>query len=160
MADIRRYAFLYEGPDGERNEYTTGGEGLSAETAVERAYGALPDGATLVKTLRGSVSDDVSLSPPSGVTANEDEGARNPNIAETGNLDLPADESDAEEAPAADDGDEWDEAQWLDLGYKERETRVLGGEVDDHLDAIEDAETSKTVEQAVEERRETLEVPA
>ena len=47
--------------------------------------------------------------------------------------------------------------RWLDHPYDHRAEQVRSGSVDDSLDAIEDAETSQTVLDAVEERREELE---
>jgi hypothetical protein len=47
--------------------------------------------------------------------------------------------------------------RWLDQPYDHRAEQVRGGGVDDSLDAIEDAETSQTVIDAVEERRDKLE---
>jgi len=55
-----------------------------------------------------------------------------------------------------DDVPGWSEEAWLDGDYTERADAVADGRVDAHLDAIEDAETSETVIEAVEERREEL----
>lgn len=144
MAGISRFAFLYE-YEGERNEYSTAGENLSAEAAVARAYAALPDGTTVVKALRGDVPDDLDLSPPEGVTSE----------AEGDDADL--DEADQEANEALDEWHNWNEDDWLDLGYQQRSDDVANGLVDPHLDDIEDAETSSTVEEAVAARREELE---
>lgn len=57
----------------------------------------------------------------------------------------------------ADDGTEttrFDQEQWLDRDYQDREQAVLDGEVDEHLGKILQGETSETVKDAVAERRE------
>lgn len=54
----------------------------------------------------------------------------------------------------ADDSAGFDSEAWLDQNYQVREQAVLDGEVEDHLDDIEVVETSETVIQAVDERRE------
>jgi len=59
-------------------------------------------------------------------------------------------------APEEETGD-FDADEWLDEDYRDREQAVLDGEVDAHLDEIEDIETSGSVEKAVEERRNELE---
>lgn len=73
--------------------------------------------------------------------------------------DEPPDESDtttsAEDEPS-DDGDEFDLEAFLDDSYTDRADAVAAGEVDAHLDAIEDAETSQTVTDAIETRRDEL----
>lgn len=51
---------------------------------------------------------------------------------------------------------EWSEEEWLDADYEQRADAVLSGGVDPYLGEIEDVETSSTVEEAVEERREAL----
>ena len=43
--------------------------------------------------------------------------------------------------------------EWLDQDYRERADRVRDGDVDEVLDLIADEETSDTVVEAVEERR-------
>jgi len=63
---------------------------------------------------------------------------------------------------AIEDGDEsddieWSEEAWLEGDYSERAEAVADGRVDDHLDAIEDCETSENVIEAVEDRRAELE---
>lgn len=52
------------------------------------------------------------------------------------------------------DGDAFAVDEWLDQDYRERADRVTAGEVDEHLDTIADAETSQTVIDAVDDRRE------
>ena len=47
--------------------------------------------------------------------------------------------------------------RWLDQHYTHRAEQVRGGDVDDSLDAVAEAETSETVIEAVEERRVELE---
>lgn len=64
-----------------------------------------------------------------------------------------ATDSDGEEA----DNSEFDVEEWLDQGYQKRADAVRAGDVDDHLNTIEDAETSDTVTDAIEERRDELE---
>jgi len=67
-------------------------------------------------------------------------------------------------ADASDDGDEsesdeaveWTEEAWLEGSYTERAEAVTDGRVDEHLDAIADAETSENVIEAVEQRRDDL----
>jgi len=53
--------------------------------------------------------------------------------------------------------DAFDVEAWLEQDYQDRASRVHAGEVDDHLDAIADAETSDTVRDAIGERRAELE---
>lgn len=61
------------------------------------------------------------------------------------------DEADEDEATG------FDAEAWLDEDYLDRAAAVREGEVDEHLDAIEAAETSQTVEEAVADRRAELE---
>ena len=70
----------------------------------------------------------------------------------------PAEENTDEEESAADeeDVDEFDLATFLEQGYTDRADAVEAGEVDAHLDAIEDAETSTTVTDAIDDRRTEL----
>lgn len=56
-----------------------------------------------------------------------------------------------------DNGDDFSIDGWLDNDYENRAEAVREGGVDDYLDEIEDAETSQTVIDAVEERRSELE---
>lgn len=51
----------------------------------------------------------------------------------------------------------WNEEDWLSLDYPDRAADVEDGLVDEHLDEIEEVETSSTVEDAVDARREELE---
>jgi len=64
-----------------------------------------------------------------------------------------------EETPTTDEAtdDTFDAEAWLEQGYRTRANRVADGEVDEHLKAIDDAETSETVKDAVDERREVAE---
>lgn len=72
-------------------------------------------------------------------------------------------DSDAEPESVVNEDDEldewhgWDEDSWLELGYEQRAADVAEGLVDDHLDAIEEADRSQTVLDAVEDRRTELE---
>ena len=63
------------------------------------------------------------------------------------------------ETPQFDPGDATDFSAngWLENDYKDRADAVRAGGLDDYLDEIEDAETSETVIEAVEERRAELE---
>ena len=56
-----------------------------------------------------------------------------------------------------DESSAFDADEWLDRPYQERADRVLDGDVDEHLEMIDDAETSDTVRGAVDERRAELE---
>jgi len=51
----------------------------------------------------------------------------------------------------------WTEADWLDADYQDRADSVRAGDVDAYLGDIEACETSKTVIDAVEDRRDELE---
>lgn len=55
------------------------------------------------------------------------------------------------------DGEEFDADAWLDRDYQERADAVAAGDVDEHLDAVADAESSDTVLDAIGERRAELE---
>ena len=57
---------------------------------------------------------------------------------------------------AESDDIEWSKEAWLEGDYTERAEAVADGRVDDHLDAIEDCETSDNVIEAVEQRRDEL----
>jgi len=69
-------------------------------------------------------------------------------------------------APAADEESEaassngFDTDAWLDQDYTDRADRVRAGDVDEHLDAIAEAETSSTVLDAIGERRAELDTNA
>jgi hypothetical protein len=68
--------------------------------------------------------------------------------------------TDAEDAGGGDSGDEaadLDAEAWLDQDYQTRADRVRDGDVDGHLTPIADAETSQTVQDAVDDRRDELE---
>ena len=60
-------------------------------------------------------------------------------------------------AYAGESGDDFEINGWLDNDYQDRADAVRGGGLDDYLDEIEDAETSDTVIEAVQERRAELE---
>lgn len=78
MADIRRYAFKVKTADGDFEEYSTAGDGLMAEDAVERAYERYESGAEIVKVLRGHVPDFVSLEPDEPGDEDEEESVDEP----------------------------------------------------------------------------------
>jgi hypothetical protein len=65
----------------------------------------------------------------------------------------------ADETFAFDPGDatDFETNGWLDNDYGDRADAVLAGGLDDYLDEIEEAETSQTVIDAVDERRAELE---
>lgn len=54
-------------------------------------------------------------------------------------------------------GDDFSANGWLENDYQERADAVLEGGLDDYLGEIEEAETSETVIDAVEQRRAELE---
>lgn len=65
-----------------------------------------------------------------------------------------------EEEEAAEDAAEpegFDVEAWLDQHYQAREEQVRDGDVDEHLDAIAEAETATTVQDAIGERRAEIE---
>lgn len=64
---------------------------------------------------------------------------------------------DSETAEESDETVQWNEDDWMDLPYGDRADAVREGRVDDHLDDIADVETSSTVTDAVEERKDELE---
>ena len=79
-----------------------------------------------------------------------------------------AQEDDVEELPEPDgltvdedetddDGENFEINGWLENDYQDRADAVLEGGLDDYLEEIEEAETSDTVIDAVEERRAELE---
>ena len=76
--------------------------------------------------------------------------------AEDGDADEGGDES-SEEDEAPDEAADFDEDAWLDVDYQQREAAVRDGEVDDHLERVEEIETSDNVQEAVDERRAELE---
>lgn len=59
--------------------------------------------------------------------------------------------------PDGDEWEDWSENAWLELDYQQRADDVRDGRVDEHLDAIADVETSETVADAVDHRRDELE---
>ncbi len=75
--------------------------------------------------------------------------------------DAPAAESNSSESPGADtdaEPDGFDVDTWIDDNhYQERAEEVRDGEHDEHLDAIAEAESATTVQDAVGERRAELE---
>lgn len=74
-------------------------------------------------------------------------------------VDDDGDGSDGQEGkpPDVDEWEDWNEDDWLELDYQQRADDVRAGLVDDHLDEIEDAETSTTVVDAVALRKQDLE---
>lgn len=78
----------------------------------------------------------------------QDTGAGEGSSADGGNS-IPAE--DPSEEP-----DDFDAEEWLSVSYQERAELVRNGEADEYLASIEEAETSETVEDAVDERREEL----
>lgn len=62
-----------------------------------------------------------------------------------------------EDGPPDEDGEDFLVNGWLENDYQDRADAVLEGGLDDYLDEIEDAETSETVIEAVQERRDELE---
>lgn len=70
-----------------------------------------------------------------------------------------AGETDTDATESTDDVEQWADwnaDDWLSMGYKFRETDVLEGVVDDHLQEVYDVESSSTVRGAVEERAEEI----
>jgi hypothetical protein len=66
--------------------------------------------------------------------------------------------TDAEDAgDDAGEGEPFDVEAWLDQEYRTRTERVVDGDVDHILDTIADIETSQTVLDAVDDRRDELE---
>lgn len=70
-----------------------------------------------------------------------------------------ADFREVDDADAEDESepDGFDIDEWLDKPYQERADGVLDGDVDEHLDAIDEEETSSTVQDAITQRRAELE---
>jgi hypothetical protein len=150
----QRYVFLVSVPgEDQRQEYGTVGDGLTPEEAVERCYDRMSEGAEIVKVARGEIPDDVDLSPP-------DQGEEdNPNIAETANLELPKSVSDDEQElkEAGEPDDEVDQvAELTDEHWATVTAGISGGELDDLLDEIEEADDRNSVQTAIEERRQEL----
>lgn len=75
----------------------------------------------------------------------------------------PVDVQDAEfrevddQTDSSDDEAGFDADEWLEQDFGDRAEQVRSGDVDEHLDAIDDAETSDTVRDAIGERRAELE---
>ena len=70
------------------------------------------------------------------------------------------DDRDSEAADAGEDDGEaapFDAEVWLEQNYQTRAERVDDGDVDAHLAAVADVETSQTVLDAVDDRRDELE---
>jgi hypothetical protein len=61
------------------------------------------------------------------------------------------------EAEAEAESETFDSEAWLDENYQTRAQRVGDGDIDEHLDTIAEVETSETVQDAVEDRRDELE---
>jgi hypothetical protein len=84
-------------------------------------------------------------------------------LEERNDFELVEDGNDAEEEPDSDDTvDEAEvdfvaEDDWLDRDYQDRADAVAAGEADGFLDTVEEYETSETVIDAVQERRDELE---
>jgi hypothetical protein len=72
----------------------------------------------------------------------------------------PIADGDETDATDSDDSGEFDAAAWLEADYRKRAERVRSGAVDAHLDAIDAAETSQTVAEAVAERRAEMQADA
>lgn len=77
-----------------------------------------------------------------------------------GDLDNRGPDNAADEDAEGTSNEDWNEDDWLDRDYQDRASAVRDGEVDAHLDAVEACETSATVEDAVEDRREELHLDA
>jgi len=78
-----------------------------------------------------------------------------------GDIDETEDDDGADDASEDDDTgggsnqedvDKFDADEWLNQHWKTRESAVLDGDVDSHLDAIVDVETSENVAQAAKDR--------
>ncbi|MFW6435002.1 MAG: hypothetical protein ACOCY1_01335 [Halovenus sp.] len=80
---------------------------------------------------------------------------------ERGDFEIVDADSDSDEETSTDsddaDAEEFDVDEWLDDDYEDRADAVRAGEVDEHLDEIDEAETSGTVRDAIGERRAELE---
>jgi hypothetical protein len=66
-------------------------------------------------------------------------------------------EPEPETAESDEASDGFDVDAWLEQDYQERADRVRAGDVDDHLDVLDEEETSDTVRDAIGERRAELE---
>jgi hypothetical protein len=89
--------------------------------------------------LPAEIADRVAGAHPTDVEGIEDDG-----------------DGDGDDTAAESDDIEWSEEAWLEGDYSERADAVADGRVDDHLDDIEDCETSDNVIEAIEERRDEL----
>jgi len=70
---------------------------------------------------------------------------------------VPADQGESDETDEG-DSEGFDVDEWIDEHhYQAREEQVRAGAVDEHLDAIAEAESSTTVQDAIGERRAELE---
>ena len=78
-------------------------------------------------------------------------------VVDGGQPDVMPREEDEPPDGSAEDSDGFDVDAWLEQDYTERADRVRSGDVDDHLEAIADAERSDTVLDAIGERRTELE---
>lgn len=79
---------------------------------------------------------------------------------DTADTDDTADDGDdgaAAEPPDVNEWQDWNEDDWLALGYEQRAKDVRNGAVDARLDRIESVDRSNTVLDAVEARRDELE---
>jgi len=77
--------------------------------------------------------------------------------ASTGDDDGDADDEAADAGGDDGEAEPFDAEAWLDQDYQTRADRVRDGDVDGHLTPIADAETSQTVQDAVDDRRDDLE---
>lgn len=66
-------------------------------------------------------------------------------------------EGDGDDAEPVDEWEDWNEEDWLDAHHMTRASDVASGAVDDHLETIQEIDTSDSVLDAVEERRAKLE---
>jgi len=104
------------------------------------------------------ITDDVDAA---GGDEPPDDGSDEPTGADTSPAATAASEDD-DDTDGDDDLDawaDWNEDDWLSLGYQDRKADVEAGLVDDHLEAIIDVESnqSKTVREAAEQRLAELE---
>lgn len=101
------------------------------------------------------ISDDIRLTPDDpvleGLTEQEAEDLLMSQWALVAHEPDESSDGDAVESWA-----NWNEDDWLDIGYTQRADDVRAGRVDDYLDDIEEVETSQTVTDAVEQRRDEL----
>ena len=75
---------------------------------------------------------------------------------DTEELSLDPDVVESDDEAADPQSDNFDMDSFMSQGYRDRVDMVESGEVDDHLDEIEDEESSSTVRSAIDERRDEL----